>query len=155
MTNLYASNVSLSEIQNLYTVLGSGSYNPKSTLPWFVYEDRDCILIRLHNPDYEFPEGESEFLREVFFHEVFEIAVDDSDNIPEDVIEELAIILTVAKNLGKNIVVHCHAGISRSGAVVEVATMMGFEDIGRYRSPNRVLKEKLRKALGIKNSYEE
>lgn len=154
MTNLYASNVSLPEIQNLYTVLGSGSYNPKSTLPWFVYEDRDCILIRLHNPDYEFPEGESEFLREVFFHEVYELGIDDSYIIPEETIEKLAKLISDAKEREQNIVVHCHAGISRSGAVVEVATMMGYKDIGRHRNPNRVIKEKLRKALGIKHSFE-
>lgn len=135
-------NISLPECQNW-------------DFPSFVLEEQGCVLIRLHNPDYKFPSGESDLLKQNIFDEVYEVALDDSYDIPDEVVGKLAAILTSAKNKNRNIVAHCHAGISRSGAVVEVATMMGFQDIGRSRNPNKVLKEKLRKALGIKHSFEE
>lgn len=142
MQNLYTSNLSLHDVQNI-------------NFPWFIYEDNGCILIRLHNPDYEFPKGESDYLRENFFQEVYELALEDSYIVPDETIDKLAKLIFDAKERKQNILVHCHAGISRSGAVVEVATMLGYKDIGRHRNPNRVIKENLRKALGIKHSFEE
>ena len=47
-----------------------------------------------------------------------------------------------------NVVVHCFAGICRSGAVCEVGVMMGFDDTGRFRSPNLLVKHRMMKALG-------
>jgi predicted protein tyrosine phosphatase len=47
-----------------------------------------------------------------------------------------------------NVVVHCMAGICRSGAVVEVGVMMGFNDCEKYRQPNLRVKHKLMKQLG-------
>ena len=42
--------------------------------------------------------------------------------------EEIAAILVTAYGKGSNIICHCHAGICRSGAVVEVGLMLGFND---------------------------
>jgi predicted protein tyrosine phosphatase len=47
-----------------------------------------------------------------------------------------------------NVVVHCFAGICRSGAVCELGVMMGFEDTGRFRNPNLLVKHRMMKALG-------
>jgi hypothetical protein len=47
-----------------------------------------------------------------------------------------------------NVVVHCFAGICRSGAVTEVGVMMGFEDTGRFRAPNLLVKHRMMRALG-------
>ena len=146
---MYITNISLIEIQE-------SLISEKNRLPSFFYtEDNSCILIRLKNPGYSYPEGETEILLEYYFEEVRVIEIEDSDNIDDNSVSEIASILCSAKEKNQNIIVHCHAGISRSGAVVEVATMMGYEDIGRHRNPNRVLKEKLRKVLGIKYSFEE
>lgn len=50
-------------------------------------------------------------------------------------------ILERALHAGHDLVVHCTAGVSRSGAVVEAAVRMGFEDPGTFRAPNaRVLR---------------
>lgn len=63
--------------------------------------------------------------------------------------KEIIEILQRALDQDKNIVVHCHAGICRSGAVVEVATMMGFDVLhNSYRSPNALVKKALMKELG-------
>jgi hypothetical protein len=47
-----------------------------------------------------------------------------------------------------NVVVHCFAGICRSGAVCEVGVMMGFNDTERFRSPNLLVKHRMMKHLG-------
>jgi predicted protein tyrosine phosphatase len=47
-----------------------------------------------------------------------------------------------------NVVVHCMAGLCRSGAVAEVGVMMGFDDTERFRSPNLMVKHSLMRALG-------
>lgn len=52
-----------------------------------------------------------------------------------------------------NVVVHCHAGICRSGAVAEVASLVGFQVLDGLRIPNVLVKKKLMQALGL--SYDE
>ena len=55
------------------------------------------------------------------------------------------------KHRGKNIVVHCAAGISRSGAIVE-ATLEAFEeyeDRGWQRFPNGLVKTLMKRAFGL------
>ena len=47
-----------------------------------------------------------------------------------------------------NVVVHCFAGICRSGAVCEVGVAMGFDDTERFRAPNLLVKHRMMKALG-------
>jgi predicted protein tyrosine phosphatase len=52
---------------------------------------------------------------------------------------------------GKNILVHCAAGISRSGAIVEtlLAAFPEYEDRGWSRYPNRHVSACLRRAMGL------
>ena len=47
-----------------------------------------------------------------------------------------------------NVVVHCVAGVCRSGAVCEVGVMLGFNDTEVFRSPNLLVKHKMMKVLG-------
>jgi len=47
-----------------------------------------------------------------------------------------------------NVIVHCVAGVCRSGAVCEVGVMMGFQDTEAFRSPNLLVKHKMMQALG-------
>ena len=46
------------------------------------------------------------------------------------------------------VVVHCHAGVCRSGAVCEIGVMMGFNDTEVFRSPNLLVKHKMMQVLG-------
>jgi predicted protein tyrosine phosphatase len=62
--------------------------------------------------------------------------------------EEIVRLLKHALDNRMNVVVHCMAGLCRSGAVAEVGVMMGFEDTERFRSPNLMVKHSLMKALG-------
>jgi hypothetical protein len=52
-------------------------------------------------------------------------------------------------DMNMNVLVHCHAGICRSGAVVEVGTMLGFTATERFRMPNLRVKHKMMKVLGL------
>jgi predicted protein tyrosine phosphatase len=61
---------------------------------------------------------------------------------------EIVEILQRVLAADKNVVVHCHAGICRSGAVVEVAEMLGFKTLNAYRQPNCMVKKALMNALG-------
>jgi len=57
--------------------------------------------------------------------------------------EEIASILIDALERDRDVLVHCVAGVCRSGAVVEVAEMLGFDECFRYRMPNVRVKRKL------------
>jgi hypothetical protein len=61
---------------------------------------------------------------------------------------ELVRLLQRALENRMNVVVHCFAGICRSGAVVEVGAMMGFIPTERSRIPNVRVKTKMMRVLG-------
>lgn len=63
--------------------------------------------------------------------------------------KELVRLLRHALDNRMNVVVHCMAGICRSGAVVEVGTLMGFVDPGKYRIPNTRVKRLMMEELGM------
>lgn len=52
-------------------------------------------------------------------------------------------ILEYALAHNMDVVVNCHAGVCRSGAVCEVGVIMGFQDTKRFRAPNLLVKKKL------------
>jgi hypothetical protein len=62
--------------------------------------------------------------------------------------EKLVQLLQHALANRMNVVVHCVAGVCRSGAVCEVGVMMGFDDCEVFRSPNLMVKHKMMKVLG-------
>jgi len=68
---------------------------------------------------------------------------------------ELVRLLQHAWENRMNVVVHCHAGVCRSGAVAEVGVMMGFADCERFRIPNLLVKHKMMKLLGWTYDSEE
>lgn len=57
-----------------------------------------------------------------------------------------------------NVVVHCHAGLCRSGAVVQAGINRGFDDTGKLRIPNILVLNKintfLNPELADKNIWE-
>ena len=68
--------------------------------------------------------------------------------ITDEQAAELVRLLQHAMEQHMNVVVHCHAGVCRSGAVAEVGVMLGFRDAEAFRSPNLLVKHKMMKCLG-------
>lgn len=74
----------------------------------------------------------------------------DMDCIGEGQALQIAQVLRQAQRERWHVVVHCFAGICRSGAVAEVGTLLGFEvPAGRFRLPNVLVKRKLMNKLGL------
>ena len=72
----------------------------------------------------------------------------DETKISDEQAAEIVRLLQHALANHMNVVVHCMAGLCRSGAVAEVGVMMGFDDAERTRIPNIRVKHRMMKALG-------
>lgn len=124
----------------------------------------DCgpnsMLIQISDPASGFPTPKFTF-KEVYQFEFLDIEEDGLTNdgsgtwtdmsefaITDEDALRLVGLLQRALDKHMNVVVHCHAGICRSGAVVEVAAMMGFTATDRYRQPNLLVKHKMMRSLG-------
>jgi predicted protein tyrosine phosphatase len=112
----------------------------------------NAMLIRIQDPATEFGKVKYQF-KETYCFEFLD--AEDEDGFPDECkisdsqANELVMLLSHAMENHMNVVVHCHAGICRSGAVVEVATMMGFTPTDRFRQPNLRVKHKMMKVLGL------
>jgi predicted protein tyrosine phosphatase len=112
----------------------------------------NSMLIQIMDPcPTWWPTSAHEF-KEVYRFEFMD--VERNDKWPDEAkitaaqAEEIVRLLKHALENRMNVVVHCMAGLCRSGAVAEVGVMMGFEDTERFRSPNLLVKHSLMKALG-------
>ena len=129
-------NVSLSDIKNgLHINAGENS-----------------MLIQICDPGYMFPDPKYKF-KEVHQFEFLDIeekdfALDEAMRCSYEQAAELVRLLQHALANRMNVIVHCHAGVCRSGAVCEIGVMMGFDDTEYFRSPNLLVKHRMMKSLG-------
>ncbi len=120
----------------------------------------NAMLIQIVDPAHEFPVPKYQF-RETHQFEFLDIERDGLTNngngewfnmsefaITQEQANELVRLLQHAMEQRMNVIVHCHAGVCRSGAVAEVGVMMGFRDTEAFRSPNLLVKHSMMKALG-------
>lgn len=113
----------------------------------------NAILIQIADPATFFPDPKAAF-RAVDRFEFLDAEDSDAERFGEEFLisdyqaNKLVCILQNALTDDMNVLVHCHAGICRSGAVVEVASMMGFTPTDRFRQPNLRVKHKMMKVLG-------
>jgi hypothetical protein len=116
----------------------------------------DCgvnsMLIQIVDPDAEFPTPKYQF-KEVHQFKFLDIeekdfALDEAMRCSQAQAAELVRLLQHALENRMNVVVHCHAGVCRSGAVCEIGVMMGFRDTESFRSPNLLVKHRMMQALG-------
>ena len=115
----------------------------------------NAMLIQIADPATFFPEPKKVF-KEVHQFEFLDAEDTDVERwggdeffITDEQAKQLVELLLMAKSRSMNVLVHCHAGICRSGAVVEVGTMIGFTATDRYRQPNLRVKHKMMKVLGF------
>lgn len=111
----------------------------------------NSMLISITDPAGWRPTAKHEFKER---HDFEFLDAEDKDGFPEEAkisdvqAQELVGLLLHAKANRMNVVVHCMAGICRSGAVAEIGVMLGFQDTGKFRSPNLRVKHKMMKVLG-------
>ena len=111
----------------------------------------NSMLISICDPAGWRPNAKQQFKER---HDFEFLDAEDDDREPEESkitdaqAEQIVTLLQRALENRMNVVVHCTAGICRSGAVVEVGVMMGFNDCEKYRQPNLRVKHKLMKQLG-------
>ena len=134
-------------------------------------QHHDCgansMLIQISDHDMAFPMPKHAF-KEVHQFTFLDIEEDGMTNtgdgktidlsefaITDQQAKELVALLQHAFENRMNVVVHCHAGICRSGAVCEVGVMMGFGDCERFRAPNLLVKHKMMRVLGWTYDSEE
>jgi hypothetical protein len=107
----------------------------------------NSMLIQICDPAYEFPTPMKQF-KEVHQFEFLDIEEDHEFACTPEQAVELVQLLQHALTNRMNVVVHCHAGVCRSGAVCEVGVMLGFNDTEVFRSPNLLVKHLMMKELG-------
>lgn len=91
------------------------------------------------------------------FKEIYGFRFEDTEEDTEEAIsdkqaQEIADLLRKAKNQHMNVIVHCHAGLCRSGAVVECGLFLGFNPPDKIRIPNTLVKKKIMKELGYESN---
>ena len=111
----------------------------------------NSMLIQIVDPAMQFPTPLYKF-KEVHQFEFLDLEVGDKwgeeFKVTDEQAAKLVQLLQHALASRMDVVVHCVAGVCRSGAVCEVGVMMGFQDTEAYRSPNLMVKHKMMKVLG-------
>jgi predicted protein tyrosine phosphatase len=112
----------------------------------------NAMLIQIVDPPGDFPTPKYTF-KEVHQFQFLDIeekdfALDEAMRCSHEQAAELVRLLQHAMANRMNVIVHCHAGVCRSGAVCEVGVMMGFDDTEVFRSPNLLVKHRMMRHLG-------
>lgn len=109
----------------------------------------NSVLIQIVDPAMEFPVPKEQF-RSIHRFEFLDLEEEDAVGlgfcefkITDEQALGLTQILKQALDRGSNVVVHCVAGVCRSGAVAEVGIAMGFRDTESFRAPNLMVKHKM------------
>lgn len=139
--NLFIENVSKSDIIN-------GWHMDPAFSRTVLIQIADC------NDEFATPKYKDDFL--AIYRFKFDDTEDifDMNSITTGQSIAIASILRDCLANGVNIIVHCFAGICRSGAVVEVAELIGFNKCEKARIPNTLVKRKIMDQLGISISQE-
>ena len=111
----------------------------------------EAVLIQITDHCMEPPKAKAVFAK-TFAFEFSDIEEGDDYfdemKITSEQAAAIAGILRQALAESRNVIVHCVAGLCRSGAVVEVGTILGFTDTNTYRQPNAYIKKMLMKEFG-------
>lgn len=126
----------------------------KDTRDGFHYDaGPNSVLIQIVDPGHPFPVPKYQF-SEIHQFEFLDVEFDDRtpawDFRPtQEQADQIVEILANAIKKRANVIVHCHAGLCRSGAVCEVGVIMGMCDTETRRTPNTLLKRMMMKTLGL------
>lgn len=108
----------------------------------------NSLLIQISDPDMSFPMPKYKF-KKITQYNFLDIEHEHPGAITNKQAESIVNDLLYAKENNMNVIVHCHAGVCRSGAVTEVGVILGFQDTEKFRAPNLRVKHKMLSALGM------
>jgi len=108
----------------------------------------DAVAIQIVDPGDTPPEPQEDVFHTRAIFEFLDAEVPtrffpEEKLINDEQAKDIAEILQSAYKENRDILVHCVVGACRSGAVVEVAEMIGFDECFRYRLANARVKRKL------------
>lgn len=112
---------------------------------WHYDPGDNSVLISIVDPDMANPVPLYPFKKQHNFR--FLDVEDGEGQITDQQAAEIAQILRNAKQNHSNVVVHCVAGVCRSGAVTEAGVALGFQDTETPRVPNLLVKRKVMEFL--------
>lgn len=138
---LYVANIARRDLE-------TGNYNQQ------LFKSENTMLISINDPAAFPPSAVTKFKDKIF---VYFLDVEDVENefaIGPNGAYRIAAAIKTAMKQNLNVLVHCTAGICRSGAVAEACEVLGFEYIGNYKQPNVLVKKRLFRELGLDNGYE-
>ena len=110
----------------------------------------NSMLIQIADPAGWFPTPRHSF-KEIHRFEFLD--AEDDDGFPEeakisrDQARDIVLLLKRAVANRMNVVVHCTAGLCRSGAVCEIGVALGLADTGKFRLPNMRVKKLLLESI--------
>ena len=110
----------------------------------------NSMLIQIIDPGTEFPKSSCKF-KEIHQFEFLDVEKNSEFSefeISNATASKLVSLLQHALAEDMNVIVHCIAGICRSGAVAEIGVILGFEDTSVFRNSNLLVKHKMMKELG-------
>jgi predicted protein tyrosine phosphatase len=118
---------------------------------WVNVQQENAIYIQITDPRCAFEPAMNSF-REIHRFEFLDDEYEGDGHefsITDEQAEELANILRRANDEQRHVIVSCHAGLCRSGAVTEVMSRaFGYEPGPSVRSPNQLVVKKVMRALG-------
>lgn len=112
----------------------------------------NSLLIQIVDTGVKWPTPKHEFKDKLRLR-FQDIEEEDFSAIQPFQASQIASALIHALDQRQNVVVHCHAGVCRSGAVVEAGIVLGFQDTGKHRIPNIRVKKMVLQALGLGVQY--
>ena len=124
---------------------------------WVNIQQENAIYIQITDPCCAFEPARNsfseihrfEFLDDEYEGDGHEFSITDEQS------EQLATILRRANDEQRHVIVSCHAGLCRSGAVTEVMSRaFGYEPGPSVRSPNQLVVKKVMRALGYEYTPE-
>lgn len=119
-------------------------------------KDTPTVLIQIQDPNTQFIDARyfEDFVNIYRFH--FTDAESGENIISDEQAETIARILQNCYKHSFHVIVHCHAGICRSGAITKAASLIGFKPLmaGSDANANTLVYNKVRKALGVSYSWE-
>lgn len=110
------------------------------------------VLIQISDPPRDSPIPTAQFKHryEFFFDDIEqETGKHGEVGITDEDAAKIADILKMAWENDYDVIVHCHAGLCRSGAIAQAGEAIGFAPGGRDQVPNLRVKHKVMAALGL------